>query len=148
MKLKKVRISGIIGIIIWTVGILSNFNNTIGKTNPFLSVFAYMLGASICYFCAVLIAYPYRRHKSKPKIENICLIREIPKCKEWKIDTLYVTTSSHCTTCSVYNGRIFSLYGWNKKYPKFPTFLYQRKCPVCGKCIGVGIAFPDINTTQ
>lgn len=84
--------------------------------------------------------------KGKPKIENIQLQRILPKCKEWKIDTLFVSTSRNCSTCKPYNRQIYSLYGWNKKYPKLPTFLYQRKCPDCEKFIGINIFQPGISS--
>lgn len=71
------------------------------------------------------------------KIENINIQRLIPKCKEWKIDTLNISTSRNCPCCKKYNGKVFSLYGWNKKYEKLPDFLFQRKCPECGCSIGV-----------
>lgn len=81
----------------------------------------------------------------KPKVENLSLQRIIPKCKEWKIDTLFVTTNSACPACKQYNRKIYSLYGWNKTFPKYPEFLYQRKCPACQNCIGVNIHMPGIN---
>ncbi len=73
---------------------------------------------------------------STNNIENISLKRLIPKCKEWKIDTLYVSTSNRCSTCKQYNKKIYSLYGWNKKYKKLPDFLLQRNCPECNCNIG------------
>ena len=75
----------------------------------------------------------------QPKIENISIQRAIPKCKEWKIDTLYIATSKTCPCCKQYNQKIFSLYGWNKKYQKLPNFLLQQKCPECQKSIGATI---------
>lgn len=71
-----------------------------------------------------------------PSIENPSIQRLIPKCKEWKTDTLYISTSRNCPLCKQYNCKVFSLYGWNKKYKKLPDFLLQRKCPECGCSIG------------
>ncbi len=72
-----------------------------------------------------------------PKIENVSLQRLIPKVKKWKMDTLSISTSRNCPLCSKYNLKTYSLYGWNKKYPKLPDFLYRRACPTCGKSIGI-----------
>ncbi len=80
------------------------------------------------------------------KIENISLNRLIPKCKERKIDTVFITTSRNCSYCSKYNRKIYSIYGWNKKYPKLPEFLYTTKCPHCGKSMGASLFQPGINT--
>lgn len=73
---------------------------------------------------------------AQPKIENISIQRLVPKCREWKKDTLYISTSRKCPCCKQYNGKIYSLYGWNKKYKKLPDFLLQQKCPECGCSIG------------
>lgn len=80
-------------------------------------------------------------------IENICIQRLIPKCKEWNIDTIFITTHRNCSMCSKYNRKIYSLYGWNKKYPKIPNVLLNAKCPECQNSIGATIYFPDISTS-
>lgn len=72
----------------------------------------------------------------KTPIENVSLQRIIPQIKKWKMDTVYISTSQNCPLCKKYNHKHYSLYGWNKKYPKLPEFLYQRKCPECDTCIG------------
>ncbi|SHO46828.1 hypothetical protein [Anaerocolumna xylanovorans] len=79
-------------------------------------------------------------------IENISIQRLVPKCKEWKIDTLYVTTSKKCNYCGSYNDKVYSLYGWNKKYPKIPDLLLKQKCSECGVSISASIYQPGINT--
>lgn len=70
-------------------------------------------------------------------VENISLQRLIPKMREWKTDTVYISTSCNCPVCKPYNKKYYSFYGWNKKYPKAPDFILQRKCPKCGCSIGV-----------
>lgn len=82
-----------------------------------------------------------------PTIENACITRIVPKCKEWKIDTLLITTRNRCPFCKPYNRKIYSLYGWNKKYPKIPDVLLKSKCPECGGSIGASIYFPDLHQT-
>jgi hypothetical protein len=79
-------------------------------------------------------------------IENKSIERLIPQCKKYKIDTLFITTSCRCSFCKPYNRKIYSLYGWNKKYPKLPKFLLKRTCPECGVFFGASIYFPGINT--
>lgn len=71
-----------------------------------------------------------------PIIENISVQRLIPKCKEWKTDTLLITTRKSCPLCKQYNRKVYSLYGWSKKYPKIPDVLLKQKCPECGGSIG------------
>lgn len=83
---------------------------------------------------------------SIPPVENISLNRLIPKMKEWKIDTVFVTTSNRCPVCKIYERKIYSFYGWNRKYSKLPEFLYQNKCPTCNCSIGVSMFFPGINS--
>ncbi len=65
MKFKKIKLSGLIGIVIWTLGILSDYQNTIGNTKPFLALITYIFGATIFYFGAILITYPFRKRKKK-----------------------------------------------------------------------------------
>ena len=65
------------------------------------------------------------RH-SDQEIENLSIKRLIPKCQEWKIDTLMFSTYRNCSFCKKYNFQIFSLYGWNKQYPKVPAILKKR----------------------
>lgn len=60
-------------------------------------------------------------------------------------DTVFVTTSKICPDCSVYNRRIFSLFGRYKSFPILPVFLHQRRCPTCGTYIGYAHYFPNIN---
>jgi hypothetical protein len=79
-----------------------------------------------------------------PPIENTSIKRLAPKCREWKIDTLFITTRNSCSFCRSYNRKIYSLYGWNKKYPKIPPVLLKNKCPECNVFIGATIYFPDI----
>lgn len=73
----------------------------------------------------------------KTPIENVSLQHILPQIKKWKLDTVCISTSRNCSLCKKYNHKRYSLYGWNKKYPKFPEFLYQSKCPQCGNYIGV-----------
>lgn len=80
----------------------------------------------------------------RPKIENISIQRLIPSIRRNKIDTLSITTSSYCSTCKKYNRKVYSLYGWNKKYPVLPEFLFQRQCPDCDYFIGATIFYPGI----
>lgn len=79
-------------------------------------------------------------------IENLSLQRIIPLCKEWKIDTLFVTTAKSCKTCGIYSHKVYSLYGWNKQYPPLPNILFNRKCPNCSNIIGISIYFPGMNS--
>lgn len=79
-------------------------------------------------------------------IENPSLQRLVPKCKKWKIDTLFIVTRKNCPLCSQYNRKVYSLYGWNNKYPRLPDFLLKRNCPSCKVCIGASIYFPGVNS--
>lgn len=72
----------------------------------------------------------------QPAIENISIQRLVPKCREWKTDTLFITTRKSCPLCSQYNRNIYSLYGWSKKHQKIPDVLLKQKCPKCGGSIG------------
>ena len=82
-----------------------------------------------------------QNNTSPHPIENVSIQRLVPKCKEWKVDTIYITTSKRCSSCSPYDGKIYSLYGWNKKYPKIPDMLLKPKCPECNRSIGASMHF-------
>lgn len=84
-------------------------------------------------------------HQGTP-IENPSIQRLAPKCKEWKTDALFITTRKSCPVCSQYNRKVYSLYGWDKKYPKIPSILLQHKCPECGGSIGATLYQPGINS--
>lgn len=60
-------------------------------------------------------------------------------------DTVFVTTSRYCPTCSMYNRRIFSLWGRYKTFPVLPAFLHNATCPTCGIHIGYSHYFPGLN---
>lgn len=76
-----------------------------------------------------------------PTVNNITLqrcINNMKRCETYE-DTVYCTTSRVCVTCSIYEGRVFSLYGKDKRFPNFqdmPDFLREPQCPECGKSIG------------
>lgn len=80
------------------------------------------------------------------KIENVCISRDLPNLRKWKIDTLFITTSVHCDLCTKYNRKVYSLYGWNKKYPILPNFLKQNNCPMCHRSIGATIYFDETSS--
>lgn len=82
----------------------------------------------------------------KAIIENPSIQRIAPKGKEHKIDTLFITTRKSCPFCNQYNRKVYSLYGWSKKYPKIPPVLLKGKCPECGGSIGATLYHPGINS--
>ena len=80
-------------------------------------------------------------------IENLSLKRCIESIDRWNEneDTVYLTSSSVCPVCCIYDKRIFSVYGKDKRFPKLsnmPAFLKKRQCPECEKIIGYTIYFP------
>lgn len=62
-------------------------------------------------------------------------------------DTVFVTTSNLCPTCSMYNRRVYSLYGRDKRFPKLPAFLKQSQCPTCSVYIGQCKYFPFVKNS-
>lgn len=86
------------------------------------------------------------RKPSTVNIENISIQRMVPKMKERKIDTIIMSTSQQCPNCKIYNKEIYSMFGWNKKYPKLPDCLKVSKCPKCNKSIGATMYFEEITT--
>ena len=62
--------------------------------------------------------------------------------------------SSCCPLCSVYNGRIFSISGKDRRFPplvSLPNEIHDGKCDVCNCNYSLatwfeGISTPDINT--
>ena len=62
-----------------------------------------------------------------------------------KEDTVFVSSSRFCPTCSIYNRRVYSLFGRYKAFPLLPVFLRKAICPTCGIHIGYSHYFPGIN---
>lgn len=60
-------------------------------------------------------------------------------------DTVFVTTSRICPVCSVYNRRIYTLFGRYGLFPILPNFLTYDVCPNCNKYIVFARYFPNIN---
>ena len=87
----------------------------------------------------------FKRNHSD-NIEHISLKRLIPKINEQKIDTVIVSTNAQCKKCKPFNRKIYSVYGWNKKYSKLPDFPKSRYCPNCEHCIGITMYFDGIST--
>lgn len=79
-------------------------------------------------------------------IENVSIQHMIPKMKEWKIDTIIMSTSRQCPDCKKYNKKIYSVFGWNKRYSKLPDCLKMSKCPKCNKSVGATMYFEGIST--
>ena len=96
---------------------------------------------------ALLISAAKSDTINQPYIQNEAIKRLIPKCKEWKVDTFLITTRRSCPVCGKYNRKIYSLYGWNKKYPRIPNDILCSKCPQCGGSIGATIFFPGVSST-
>lgn len=82
----------------------------------------------------------FKRNNKKtatPPIQSVSLQRAVDKMENWKIDTLIASTDSSCPCCSRYQGKVFSFYGWDKKYPPLPEMFYVGKCPKCNNVVGV-----------
>lgn len=85
------------------------------------------------------------RKSNTANIENISIQRMLPKMKEWKTDTIMISTNTTCSNCKMYNRKIYSLYGWNNKYQRLPDCLKARMCPKCHNIIGATMYFEGIN---
>lgn len=83
--------------------------------------------------------------KSTP-IENVSIQRLVPRIQKNKTDLILLSTSRTCPFCSSFNGKVYSLYGWNKRYPKIPKEMLNRYCPNCKKIMGAGMYFEGIST--
>ncbi len=82
-------------------------------------------------------------------IENITLKRCIESIKKYDNgeDTVYLTSSAVCPECCIYDKRIFSVFGKDKRFPylnNMPQFLKMRQCPSCGIYIGYSMYFSSI----
>lgn len=78
-------------------------------------------------------------------IENESLATMLLKLRDSIYDTAFVTTSRICPACSIYNRRVYSLLGRDKRFPLLPKFLEQAICPTCQTHIGYAHYFPKIN---
>ena len=69
-------------------------------------------------------------------------------------DLAYFSASSCCPLCSIYNRRIFSISGKDKRFPSLvslPNEIHDGKCDVCNCSYNLllwveGINSPDIKT--
>lgn len=69
-------------------------------------------------------------------------------------DLAYFSASSCCPLCSIYNRRIFSVSGKDKRFPSLvslPNEIHDGKCDVCGCSYSLnpwfeGVSTPDIKT--
>lgn len=78
-------------------------------------------------------------------VQNQGLRAVASRIRKSKDDTVYVYTSRLCPVCSMYNRRIYTLYGRTPAFPLLPTDLHAEKCKVCGCFIGYSHYFPGIN---
>lgn len=78
-------------------------------------------------------------------VKNMSLRTISQKLKSIAEDTVFVTTSRICPVCSIYNRRIYSLFGQCRSFPILPNFLSNDVCPNCNKYIGFSRYFPNIN---
>lgn len=85
------------------------------------------------------------RKPSTVNIENISIQRLIPKMKEWKVDTIMISTNRACPNCKMYNRKIYSVFGWSKKYQRLPDCLKSRMCSQCRNIIGATMYFEGIS---
>lgn len=89
-----------------------------------------------------------KMNKNNNPIENNMLKDCIAKLKEWDYikteDTVILLSSMYCPVCCIYNHRVFSVYGNDKRFPcllKMPDFLLKKQCPECGYNPTYGIYF-------
>ncbi len=52
-----------------------------------------------------------------------------------------------CPECAKYQGRIYSLFGMDKRFPRLPEWLLQTKGAHCGHIMYPYIYYPDIPTS-
>ena len=52
-----------------------------------------------------------------------------------------------CPECAKYHGRIYSLFGMDKRFPRLPEWLSQTKGAHCGHIMYPYIYYPDIPTS-
>lgn len=91
--------------------------------------------------------YQHHPEFKDKRISNLIHIKTaLKKCKQFKNDCVLVSTNNHCSICSKYNLKVFSISGKTKKYPKLPREIYEHGgfCPNCS--ISLTTYFDGINT--
>ena len=88
-------------------------------------------------------------------IENTMLNDCIAKLKEWDLvkteDTVELLSSMYCPVCCIYNHRVFSVYGNDKRFPclsKMPDFLLKKQCPECDFSFTYSVYFSDVKSKK
>jgi hypothetical protein len=112
-----------------------------------------MIGARIKCFIDQ-IAKAYREYKrTQAKRERILNISH-PSKYLLSEDHAYFGSNSCCPLCSLYNGRIFSISGKDRRFPplvSLPNEIHDGKCDMCNCYYSLGTWFegtssPDIKT--
>lgn len=85
-----------------------------------------------------------RRHPEfcDKRISNLRRIKKtIQEANDCHEDLVYVSTQKKCPICSPYDGKIYSISGRSRKYPKLPIE-FSRSGGFCPNCIvGMSIKF-------
>lgn len=97
----------------------------------------------------------FKPHKTSIKTENISLQRCISGINKWNLDkkedTVFLSASRICTLCCVYNRRIYSVFGNDKRFPRLldmPSFLLNSRCPECNGYLGYTVYFSYIENKK
>lgn len=74
------------------------------------------------------------------------ILETIRRTQEYGEDTVHIKTSRQCPICGKYSGKVFSISGKHKKYPKLPIEFIRDGgfCPNC--LVSIGTFFDGINT--
>lgn len=66
------------------------------------------------------------------------LIKEVmSNCKRYNDDLIILKTRKSCPICSAYDGKIFSVFGTSRKYPKAPDILLTNGQFECGCSVAI-----------
>lgn len=112
-----------------------------------------MIGARIKYLIDQIITAQREYNKTQAKRKSILNVSHPGKYLISEDHALF-SGSSCCPLCSMYDGRVFSVSGKDKRFPplvSLPEEIHDGKCDVCNCSYSLGVWFegvsePDIAT--
>ncbi len=103
------------------------------KNRKIISALSNLLSYDFPSECVDYMRAVYKEKYEPDNIDSAAFDIQMKRAKEYEIDLVEVSKNNRiCGECAKYQGRIYSLSGKDKRYPKFPEYLQVTKGAHCG----------------